>query len=235
MGIAVLERVQNCLQQAGLPAAAAYPGHKLPQIPDTAAAYHIHQVDSSKKSITVEVTVHCPAHMGGSACEAAALKATEALHAAGAACVQNGCRYDGTAQLYSVSILAVFSEEPEEESSTPASGFLVRISNVDRPWAVAFSAEKVREQTPEYAVRSPEGTSITSGACYWNLRLEELIPYGSQETPEPKDDFVLRVIRGTASEVYKPCRWSSVTRSFTAEGLHLVCKGIALTGKEVTA
>ena len=66
-------------------------------------------------------------------------------------------------------------------------------------------------------------------------RLEELVPYGSQETAAPADDFVLRVIRGSTSELYKPCRWSSVSRSFTAEGLRLICKGIALTGKEVSA
>lgn len=231
MGISVLETVQNCLLQAGLPAAAAYPGHKLSRITDTVAAYHIQKVDSSSKSFTVEVTVHSPVHMGGSACEAAALQATHALSSAGAVCIQNGCRYDSLTELYSVSILATFTGE----DGSPLPGFQVRISNVDRPWAVAFSAEKVREQTLEYATRSPDGVAITSGACYWKLHLEELVPYGSQETPEPNDDFVLRVIRDTGSEIYKPCRWTSVTRSFTAEGLRLVCKGIALTGKEVTA
>ena len=235
MGISVLETVENCLREAGFPAAAAYPGHPIPQIQETVAAFRIHKADSQKKTVTIEVTVLCPGHMGGAACEVAALTAAKALHTAGAACLQNGCQYDGLSQLYSAAILATFSEAEETDSQNQTLGFQVRINNVDHPFVTAFCAEKVREQTTEYAVRSPEGTAITSGCYHWNLRLEELVPYGSQETAAPADDFVLRVIRGSTSELYKPCRWSSVSRSFTAEGLRLICKGIALTGKEVSA
>ena len=97
MGSPILESVLHCLEEAGFFAVAAYPGQKLSQIVGLVAAYHLHKVDTGSRTATVEVTVFCPADLGGSACEAAALKATAALQSIGAVCVQKGCMNWGTA------------------------------------------------------------------------------------------------------------------------------------------
>jgi len=232
LGIPILESVLRCLEEEGFPASEAYPGQPFPQITGPVAAFHIHKVDSGSRTATVEVTIHCPASLGGAACEEAALGATAALQTSGALCVQNGCIYDGLNQIYSVSILATFTAVAENNDCTTGVGFQIHLDGVYHPWAVAFTEEKVQEQTIEFATRSPVAVAITPGSYYWNIRLEELIPSGSQETAEPEGEFQLRVVRGTKAELYGPCRWSSITRSFTAKGLRRVCKGIALMREE---
>lgn len=232
MDISILELVLQCLQEAGFAANVAYPGQKLPVISEPVAAVHIKKVDGEAQTVTVEVSILSPASSGGTACELAALKACAALQAAKAVCVQNGCVYDGITQVYTVSILATFSGITDENSCILGPGFQVYLNDVLHPWAVSFSAEKVQEQTMEFATRSPVAVAITSGSYYWNLHLEEQIPPGFEEVSEADEEFQLRVIRGNQSEQYGPCRWRSVTRSFTPEGLRRVCKGIALMREE---
>ena len=84
----------------------------------------------------------------------------------------------------------------------------------------------------EFATRSSTAVAITPGSVYWNIRLEELVPRGAQETVEPEGEFRLRVSRGGQSERYAPCRWTSVTRSFSEDGLQRISKGIALMREE---
>lgn len=232
MGSPILETVLRILQEVGFTAVSAYPGQKFPQVAGPVAAVHIHKVDNSSRTVTVEVTILCPSGMGGAACEEAALTATAAMQSVQAVCLQNGCIYDGVTQVYSVSILATFSGIPEEKDCTMGVGFQIHLDDVYHPWAVAFSEEKVREQTLEFATRSPVAVAITSGSYYWNLRLEELVPPGFSETAEPGAEFQIRVVRNGKTDCYGPCRWSSVTRSFTPEGLRRVCKGIALMREE---
>lgn len=235
MGISILETVLRCLEDAGFPASEAYPGQPFPQITEPVAAFHIHKVDSSSRTATVEITIHCPGVLGGSACEMAALNAAAALQASGAACVQNGCVYDGLNRVYSVSILATFPGIPENSDCIMGAGFQIYLDGAYHPWAVAFTEEKVQEQSIEFATRSPAAVAITPGSYYWNIRLEELIPYGSQETTEPEMEFKLRILREGRAQLFSPCRWSSITRSFSAEGLRRICKGIALTCQEENA
>jgi len=232
LGNGILEKVRQALEGAGFSAGEAYPGGKMLQITGPVAAFHLHRVDSGTRTATVEVTVLCPGEMGGSACEAEALKAASALQAAGAVCVQKGCVYDGGCRLYSVSILASFEAVTDNGACITGLDFQVEVNDVPLPWALVFSEERVQEQTLEFATRSSLPVAITPGSCCWNIRLEELVPTGAQETAEPEGEFRLRVRRGGRSELYGPCRWSSVTRSFSAEGLRRISKGLALTRKE---
>ena len=59
MGTTSLETVLRCLQEAGFPADTAYPGQKLPQISEAVAAFHIHEINSSKQAETIEVSILC--------------------------------------------------------------------------------------------------------------------------------------------------------------------------------
>ena len=109
MGYSILELVLQRLREEGFSADIAYPGQKFPQITEAVAAVHIEQVDRANLTVTLEVSIVCPAAMGGTACEVEALRATEVLRWAGAVCVQRGCTYDGVAQVYMVPILATFT------------------------------------------------------------------------------------------------------------------------------
>ena len=123
MGYSILELVLRRLREDGFTADIAYPGQKFPLISDTVAAVHIEKVDRANLEVTVEINIICPASMGGTACEVQALRATEVLRWAGAVCVQNGCTYDGVAQVYVVSVLATFTGVTEADDCTVWPGF----------------------------------------------------------------------------------------------------------------
>ena len=228
----ILELAVRQLTEAGFSASTAYPGQKMPEITAPAAAVHLYKVDSGSQAVTVEVLILSPAGLGGAECEMAARKAAAALQAAKAVCVQTGCQFDGAAQVYSVSLLATFSGDTGEASHRLGPGFDIYVNDVHQSWAVAFSAELVRELTPEYATRSSEAVAITPGSVCWNIRLEELFPPGFPETEAPSGEFTLKVVREGKARVYGPCRWASVSRSFGPEGLRRVQQGIALGEEE---
>ena len=232
MGFSILEWVLQRLREANFTADVAYPGQKYPLITDTVAAVHIEKVDRANMAVTVEVSIICPAAMGGTACEVEALRATEALRWAGAVCVQNGCVYDGIAQVYMVSILATFTGITEEDSCTMGPGFEIYINDLYQPFITAFSGEEVRDSQLEFATAEPEAIGISQGSRHWNITLEEQIPAGSPETVEPAGAFELRVTSKAKTETYYHCRWTSIRREFSQGGLKRIRKGISVLREE---
>ena len=233
MGISILEQVLRILRQANFAANVAFPGQKFPQISEPVAAVHIEKVDRSSLTVTLEVSIICPASMGGTACELEALRATEVLRWDGAVCIQNGCTYDGVSQVYVVSILATYTCITEADSCTMGPGFSVYINDVRQFFAVGFSEEELRGFEAEYAMGQAAPVGISQGGCLWNITMEELIPSGSPETEEPEAAFQLKVVTKMKTEVYYHCRWTSIKREFTKDGLRRIRKGIAMLRQEV--
>lgn len=232
MGLSILELVLQRLREENFTADVAYPGQKFPQISGPVAAVHIEKVDRASLTVTVEVNVICPASMGGTACEVEALRATEILRWAGAVCVQNGCTYDGVSQVYAVAVLATFTCVTEAESCTMGPGFEVFINDIFQPYAVVFSEEENQAHGAEYVMGEAAPSGISQGSYLWSITLEELIPAGSPETAEPAAAFELKVKTAVKTEVYYHCRWVTVRREFTREGLRRVRKGIAMLREE---
>ena len=232
MGISILEQVLRRLRNAEFQADAAYPGQKFPQITKTVAAVHIEKVDRANMTVTLEVNIISPASLGGTACELEALRATEVLQWDGAVCVQQGCSYDGSAQVYVVAILATYTCVTEADSCTLGPGFQVYINDIYQPFAVSFSEVETRDHAPEYEMGEPIAVGISLGSRLWNIALEELILPGSPETAEPKGAFELRIERAAGTETYYHCRWLSVERQMSRSGLRRIRKGIAML-KEV--
>jgi len=232
MGISILELVLQRLRQAGFTADVAFPGQKYPRITGPVAAVHIQKVDRDKMTVTLEVNVICPAELGGTACEVEALRATEVLKWDGAVCIQNACTYDGAAQVYVVAVLATYTCVTEKDNCTFGPGFQVFINEVYQPFAVAFSEEETREYNAEYEMGEQSSMGISLGKRLWHITLEELILPGSPEAKEPTGAFALRVEKDSGPETYYHCRWQSIRRELSREGLRRIRKGIAMT-KEV--
>lgn len=235
MGNTILEMALRSLVDAGFAVDLAYPGQKIAILSDTVAAVHIRKVDTASRTVTLEVIILSPADLGGTACESAALRATKALRDSTASCVQNGCVYDSVSQHYSVSILATYTGCPEEHDFVSGPGFRVFLNGSYCPWVTAFLDEKVQKQTMEYSVRSAEGVAITPGSYHWNITLEERFPAGFSEIQAVDGEFSLKVQREEKTEVFRPCRWTSVSRSFGTDGLKRISRGIALSRKEENA
>ena len=233
MGISILEQVLQQLRSAEFQADVAYPGQKYPQISKTVAAVHIEKVDRANMTVTLEVNIISPASLGGTACELEALRATEVLQWDGAVCVQNGCTYDGSSQVYVVAVLATYTCVTEADSCTLGPGFQVYINDSYQPFAISFIEEETRQHQVEYemGVAAPAGISLDSSL--WNITLEERILPGSPEALDPKGAFELRIERDAGTETYYHCRWLAVRREMDSTGLRRVRKGVAML-KEVS-
>ena len=68
MGISILELVLRRLREENFIADVAFPGQKYPMIKEPVAAVHIEKVDRANLTVTVEVTILCPAETGGTRC-----------------------------------------------------------------------------------------------------------------------------------------------------------------------
>lgn len=232
MGISILELVLRRLREAKFTADVAFPGQKFPQITEPVAAVHIEKVDRANMAVTVEVNIICPAAMGGTACEVEALRATEILRWSGAVCVQNGCTYDGISQVYVVAILATFTCVTEASTCSLGPGFRAYINDIVQPNAIAFSEEEVSGVQAEYVTGESAPAGASQGSSLWYIQLEELFPAGTPEKAEPVGAFTLEISTDVKTELYYNCRWTSVKREFSREGLRKIRKGIAMLRQE---
>lgn len=228
MGISILELVLEKLRQADFLADVAFPGQKYPVITGPVAAVHIEKVDRANLSVTVEVSIICPASMGGVSCEVEALRATEVLRMSGATCVQNGCQYDGLAQVYVVSVLATFICITDAESCTMGPGFKVYIQNKLVPFAVSFKSEQKADTQLLHEMGENAPIGILEGSVQWEFTLEELIPPGSIMSDTDDAVFQLGVDGDVQKESYLNCRWTSVRREYTRQGLRRIRTGIGM-------
>lgn len=231
MGYSILELVLRRLREEGFTASAAYPGQVFPQITEPVAAVHIEKVDRSNLTVTIEITILCPASKGGTECEITALRATEVLRWSGAVCVQNGCSYDGVAQVYTVSILATYTGVTEENSCVIWPGFYCYVGGRYHRYAVEFQSEQTSGTQVVYGMGTGQPVAAHPGEELWQIRLEELIPAGSEEIVEPEGEFQVKIISDLNTETYYGCRWASVTRTRNKQGLRRIRKGYALSRK----
>ena len=234
MGISILELVLRRLREENFIADVAFPGQKYPTIKEPVAAVHIEKVDRANLTVTVEVTIICPAEAGGAYCEVEALRATEVLRWAGATCIQNGCQYDGLAQVYLVNILATFTCITEPNDCVMGPGFRIYVKEKLIPFAVSFESEQVADVEAQYVMGEDDPIGIRNGSRLWKIRLEELIPAGNMEVKDPEEIFQLRLESDTVTETYYNCSWTSVRREFTRQGLRRIRTGISMLRQEAT-
>lgn len=235
MGYSILEYVLRCLRQQGLTADIAYPGQKFPTITGPVVTVHINSVDRANLLVTVEVSVICPASVGGTQCEMEALRVTEILRWNKAVCVQNGCRYDGIAQVYVVEILATFNGVTEADQCKVWPGFYVYMGDELLRYAISFQEEETTGIQAEYATGEYLGKGVSQRKRGWNIQLEELIPVGSVEAPEPEGEFTLQVVTDQKTEQYTGCRWTQIRREFSGKGIRRIRTGFAFLREEVQA
>ena len=228
MGISILEMVLRLLRQENFTADIAYPGQKYPVLTEPVAAVHLEKVDRANLTVTVEVSIICPASMGGGVCELEALRATEVLRWSGATCVQNGCKYDGVAQVYVVAVLATFTAVTEEDGCTIGPGFTVHLSDIYHPYAISFTATQNADHEVRHEIGELAPIGLAPGNWTWKIELEELIPAGSPEAEQPADLFELKLTTDIQTERYYHCRWTSVKREFTKNGLRKTRIGVAM-------
>lgn len=238
MGSVVLQKVVTALKTAGFPTELAYPGRTAPAITGLVAAAHLKQVDSSTMTATVEVEILCPAGMGGTVCEEGALEALRVLWGLGAVCRQESCRFDRISQTYGVPITAAFTQVVPsagegEGTEQVLPGFAVAINGVSQPNGIRFQAKLETGAEAEYVAAQPVAVASHDGTQCWTISLEEQIPVGTKEPANPEGEFTLTLENGTGTWRFLGCRWTTVRREYTNQGLLRVRTGFALKREEI--
>ena len=212
----IVSQVMDALREAGIRSDEAYPGRRIPALTGPVAAVRLGKVDRSVRRTAVQVVIMSPAAEGGSVCEAAALRAVAALQTMGGTCVKDVCRFDEMASAFYSEIEADFFGSPTETGWSAGPGYAVKINAQPMEHVVSFAAERKTDN---------EVTAI--GNAKWQFTLEELLPPGTSEPPDPVEPFSVTVTRTLGQESFTGCTLTSVKREETIRGVTQIRKGIA--------
>ncbi len=222
----------SALRGAGISAQRRFSGELQPEIREPLAAVGLHKQTAVETVLTVEV--FGPLALGGAACEDTAMRAAQVLTDLGAECTQEGCRFERSAGLFAVQVLANWKKEeavpelPEEPEVTPepepeieALGCSITIDGVAQPYITGFAAVQNARMQPVKAIEAGIVELRREDVC-WVLTLEELLPLEVMPEEPKTFDFILRVRRSSGTEVYRYCYWEKVSRKDTPQGLRQV-------------
>ena len=212
----IVNQVIRQLRDADIRADEAYPGGRIPALTGAVAAVRLGKIDRSVRATAVQVVVMSPASGGGSQCESTALQAIDVLQEMGGTCTKDVCKFDEMADVFYIEIEAAFFGTELADGWSAGPGFSVTIGMQDMPHAVSFGMQRAIDE---------EITAISNAK--WQFTLEELLPPGSSEPPEPQEPFTLTVVREMYDEVLSGCHWISAKREDTLRGVSQVRVGIA--------
>lgn len=215
MGTIVSQIIEK-LRAGNIRADEAYPGGRIPALAGAVAAVRLGKIDRSVRTTTVQVVIMSPALQGGSLCETTALQAIEVLQKMDGTCRKDICKFDEMADVFYIEIEAEFfgTALPAKWSAGP--GFSVTIGQQAMNHVVSFGIARKTDD---------EVTAIANAK--WEFTLEELLPPGSSEPPDPTEPFSLMVTRSNCDEMLTGCTFISVKREDTLRGVSQVRTGIA--------
>ena len=193
MGQSVIEYVVQLLNDGGIRAAAALPPGNLIRVTEPVAAVSLAGADTEKSSVTVLVEIVGPERLGGGVCQLKALSACGVLAAAGMSCQQGSCEFLNKGNLFCVPVTAVCYGENSSDGWVPARKLTVQLGQVALGNVVSFSAEQMSDE--EHSL----------DRVHWEFAVEEFFPWGTEESSDPTESFVLTVSIGGKSEQYQGC------------------------------
>lgn len=209
MGQITIAQVVQLLNNGGVRAEAAFPAEQITRIAEPVAAVSVMQAYPGKGSYTMLVEIIAPKESGGLACQQKALTACTILENAGAVCKQGSCDFRSKGNLFRVKVEAAFST---------AATFSVKLGGRTLPYACSFSAE----QKASSSQGDLEGVE-------WEITLEELFPWGVQDTLVADEPFQLDVSSMGKIDRYEDCTWRERKRVADEKGIRQIRKGKAMS------
>ena len=216
----IVSQIIEALRGNSIRADEAYPGGRIPALTGAVAAVQLGKVDRSIRATTVRVVIMSPAKAGGSLCETTALQAVEILQDMGGTCTKDICKFDEMADVFYIEIEVEFFGTALADGWSAGPGFSVSIGEQALPHMISFGLQR----------KTDEELTVIANA-QWQFTLEELLPPGSSEPPDPSEPFTLTVTRSYLDEVFTECRLVSVKREDTLRGISQVRVGVAKTRK----
>jgi len=120
------------------------------------------------------------------------------------------------ADVFYVEIEAEFFGTALEDGWSAGPGYSVTIGEQPMEHVVSFGAER----------KTDDEVTFISGAL-WKFTMEELLPPGTSEPPDPEEPFSLQLKRSNTDELFAGCRWISVKRQDTIRGVSQIRVGQA--------
>lgn len=207
MGRISIAQVVQMLNSGGVRAEAAYPAELITRIVSPVAAVSLAQACPKEGSYTMLVEILGPKESGGLVCQQKALEACTILENAGAVCRQSGCEFLSKGNVFRVKVEAEFSSA---EKFTIAAG--ERILS----YACGFSAQQKA---------GAESDGVDN--ALWEITLEELFPWGVQDTLGIDEPFQLDIRCSGKTERYEGCAWTERKREAEQNGIRQIRKGKA--------
>lgn len=209
MGQISVAQVVELLSAGGVQAEAAFPAERITRITIPVAAVSIGEVDQGKSTVTALVEILGPKESGGHACQQKALEACNILAAAGGVCRQSGCTFLSKGNVFRVQVEAEFSTVEEHT---------IVVAGRTLPYACSFSAHQ----------KASTETGDLDGVM-WEITLEELFPWGVQDTLSVTGPFQVDICCGGNIERYEECTWAERKRVTEKDGIRQIRKGTAMS------
>lgn len=227
-----IEQVVDALCAGGIRAKRGYPEEKYFYPDSPVAAVYLEAVQGQSVTVTAQIFAAKAAD-----CEDCADAALKLLAALAGVCTVESCKFDRQMGLFSLRILVRWNPETETESEVEpepepevSPSFTLQLDQSELPYVTAFSAVFTGEL---YQNTSEEGeTSIAYNTKVWTLTVEELLPPETEPEEDNGEAFTLSVIRQGGTESYTQCRWDTIRRTETTDGVRQV--RIAKTWEERT-
>ena len=209
MGQISIAKVVQLLNAGGVRAEAAYPAEMINRVIVPVAAVSLAQACPGKGSYTMLVEILAPKESGGLACQQKALETCTILENAGAVCTQGSCSFLSKGNLFRVKVEAEFSTVEK---------YTIVVGGRTLPYACGFSAQQ----------KASTATGDLDGVM-WEFTLEELFPWGVQDTLGAEEPFQLDIRCAGNIERYEGCVWLERKREAEQNGIRQIRKGKAMS------
>ncbi len=206
-----IQQVIDSLQAISIPAVRGFAASLQPELARPAAAVSVHRATETESVLAV--TVYCPPQLGGSVCENTALSAAQALRTLGAQCTQEACGYDSSSGFFSIRLLASW-----EQTALP---YQVSVGGSVLSHLTGLHTEKKATLHPVGEVGAGMIGMRWEEKC-WDITVEELLPGAESIVDVGIETFQLEIIRAGGKEQFPTCRWVSVRREDTPQGIKQV-------------
>ena len=212
----IVDRAIALLSAGGIRADAALPAERITRVTEPVAAVSLYNADMDKCTATVMVEILSPVSGGGYLCQKKALEACAILEAAGAVCSQKGCEFLPKANMFRVPVMAAFHGIARADNMESPPGFTLIAGTETLTHVCGFSARQVRTNSENSMANTP-----------WEFTVEEFFPWGTQDTIEAEEPFVLDLNYMGIIERFADCTWTQRKRIVEAKGIRQIRTGQA--------
>lgn len=210
--VKTIQQVVSALDAGGIRTRRGYPQETYIRPETPVATVNLHSADADSLTLVVEIFA-----LSAAQCENQAWQALELLSPLEGVCSAGRCQYHRNTGLFSLEILVRWETQVLSADVVTAPQYTVYIDDTALNYVTGFSAESTAEL---YRLTAEDGTEeILRDTQVWVLTVEELFSPEIPPGAESEEYFTLAVTREGGTETYSKCKWESIRRTETAQGV----------------